>query len=206
MPLPTTSLNFSAIQTEFGGANPISLSEYYKGSLYVPTNQATSATDGTAIAISGGIRFGMFRGLTKSLSGGAVSAFGGNMTGSQFGGTVTTTASVTVIMWPDGTFTGGFTGNVGGVNSAAGDVWYNPVTAGIGNSHWVRATVTGSVLTSGTINVWTQLSVNQSWVLRTAASAFSFKSSTLVLDVSSSASGSPIVASGSFSLQADKES
>lgn len=33
MPLPTTGpLKFSDIQTEFGGTNPISMSEYYKDS------------------------------------------------------------------------------------------------------------------------------------------------------------------------------
>lgn len=31
MTTPTAPLSWSQIQTEFGGANPISLSEYYRG-------------------------------------------------------------------------------------------------------------------------------------------------------------------------------
>ena len=38
MALPSSGpLNLSGIQTEFGGSNPISLSEYYSGGIYVPT-------------------------------------------------------------------------------------------------------------------------------------------------------------------------
>lgn len=38
MALPTSGpISFSQIQAEFGGANPISLSEYYRGGSYVPS-------------------------------------------------------------------------------------------------------------------------------------------------------------------------
>ena len=57
----STSPSLSQIQTEFGGSNPISLSEYYRGGANVPSVQHTSATDGNAISTSGAIRFGMFR-------------------------------------------------------------------------------------------------------------------------------------------------
>jgi len=70
MTTPTTNLGMSHIQSEFGGANPAALSEYYRGggTGYVPSTQATSVTDGTAISTSGLIRMGMFRGLTKAIS------------------------------------------------------------------------------------------------------------------------------------------
>lgn len=63
MALPTTSLSFSALQTEFGGSNPISLSEYYRGGAYVPSG--TTSSYGT-IPTSGSISMGVFRGTQKS--------------------------------------------------------------------------------------------------------------------------------------------
>ena len=51
MALPTTtasSISLSQIQTEFGGSNPIALSEYKRGGTYVPSGTATG-TYGTAI-------------------------------------------------------------------------------------------------------------------------------------------------------------
>jgi hypothetical protein len=62
MTLPTTNLSFSGLQTEYGGSNPISMSEYYKGGSFVPSNQSSSY--GT-IPTSGAISLGVFRGTTK---------------------------------------------------------------------------------------------------------------------------------------------
>ena len=64
MALPTTSLSFSALQTEYGGSNPISLSEYYRGGANgnVPSGQTSGF--GT-IPTSGAINMGVFRGTTK---------------------------------------------------------------------------------------------------------------------------------------------
>jgi hypothetical protein len=62
MALPTTSLSFSALQTEYGGSNPISLSEYYLGGSNVPAGQTSGF--GT-IPTSGAISVGVFRGTTK---------------------------------------------------------------------------------------------------------------------------------------------
>jgi hypothetical protein len=64
MTLPTTNVSFSAIQTEFGGGNPISLSEYYRSGTYVRTN--TTMPNGT-IATSGTISVGTFRGATQGV-------------------------------------------------------------------------------------------------------------------------------------------
>jgi hypothetical protein len=81
MTLPTTSLSFSALQTEFGGSNPISLSEYYRGAGggYVPVG--TTSSYGT-IPTSGEISMGVFRGTTKVTGatltvGSASNTFGG---------------------------------------------------------------------------------------------------------------------------------
>jgi hypothetical protein len=52
MALPGSGpLSFSAIQTEFGGSNPIALSEYYRGGAYVGSGAPNVPTSG-AIALS----------------------------------------------------------------------------------------------------------------------------------------------------------
>jgi hypothetical protein len=56
------SLAFSEIQAEFGGSNPISLSEYYAGGAYVPAG--TSGTNG-AVPSSGPISVSNFYGTSN---------------------------------------------------------------------------------------------------------------------------------------------
>lgn len=51
------AITLTDIQTEFGGANPISLSEYYSGGTYVPSS--------VSVATSGAINMGTFRGKAK---------------------------------------------------------------------------------------------------------------------------------------------
>lgn len=55
------AIKFSEIQTEFGGSNPISLSEYYAGGSYVPSS--TSGTNG-AVPSSGTIAMSKFYGTS----------------------------------------------------------------------------------------------------------------------------------------------
>lgn len=67
MAIPSSgAVSFSTIQTEFGGSNPISLSEYYAGGSYVPAG--TSGTNG-AVPSSGAISVNKFYGTTKTVSG-----------------------------------------------------------------------------------------------------------------------------------------
>lgn len=48
MVLPTSGpLSLSQIQTEFGGANPIGMNEYYRGGAYVPSSQTSIPASGT---------------------------------------------------------------------------------------------------------------------------------------------------------------
>src|SRR5210317_1237929 len=58
MAVPSTNVGLSDIQTEFGGSNPISLSEYYSGGANVPAS--TPAPNGP-IPSSGQISIGQFR-------------------------------------------------------------------------------------------------------------------------------------------------
>lgn len=65
MTLPTSGpLTLADIQTEFGGSNPISLSEYYAGGAYVPAG--TTGTYG-AVPSSGVIGIRNFYGTSKIL-------------------------------------------------------------------------------------------------------------------------------------------
>lgn len=63
MTLPITQVSLSAIQTEFGGASPVSMGEYYRGGSYVPIEQ----TDGGygLIPTAGPIQVSKFRNQTK---------------------------------------------------------------------------------------------------------------------------------------------
>lgn len=61
MPLSSGQLSFSEIQGEFGGSNPISLSEYYKTGAYVPNISLTST-----IPTSSTISVGNFRSTSVS--------------------------------------------------------------------------------------------------------------------------------------------
>lgn len=69
MAVPTipSSISLANIQTEFGGANPISISEYYSGAAtgYVPSGKANST--GTVIPASGAISFANFSGAVSEL-------------------------------------------------------------------------------------------------------------------------------------------
>lgn len=60
MTLQTTGAISSAnVQTEFGGVNPVSMSEYYANGVYVPSG--TSGTNG-AVPLSGAISMSQFYG------------------------------------------------------------------------------------------------------------------------------------------------
>ena len=77
MAIPSTgSIAMSAIQTEFGGSNPISMSEYYAGGGNTPSG--TSGNNGT-IPSSGALDMGDFRGSANAVY---PSASGGTITNS----------------------------------------------------------------------------------------------------------------------------
>jgi len=59
------AITLSDIQTEFGGSNPVSLSEYYAGGSYVPSG--TSGTNG-AVPTSGEIAVSDFYGTQASIT------------------------------------------------------------------------------------------------------------------------------------------
>ena len=94
MALPSTGeLALTDIQTEFGGSNPIGLSEYYAGGLYVPSG---TTGDGGAIPTTGEITIGDFygsqSGITITVTEGSLvvsvhTGYGFNTTGALTDGT-----------------------------------------------------------------------------------------------------------------------
>ena len=117
-----SSISWSQIQTEFGGANPISLSEYYAGAGLVPGG--TAGQNG-AIASSGTISAFMFFGASAMIHSG-LWTFGYNDHG-QLGigtsGTVTNKSSPVRV----GTLTNWAQVAAGGTHTAAvktdGSLW-----------------------------------------------------------------------------------
>jgi hypothetical protein len=115
MPVPTTNTKLSGIQTEFGGSNPIAISEYYAGGANVP---ASAPAPNGPIPGSGQIAIGQFRGSENIFYTAAT------------GGTITTSGDYKIH-----TFTSGGTFDVTTVGNAAGGSTANYlIVAGGGNS------------------------------------------------------------------------
>jgi len=147
MTLPTSgALAFSNIQTEFGGANPIALSEYYAGGAYVPAG--TSGTNG-AVPASGAISVSKFYGTSQTvvnfndvtvyaivIGGPASASYKVDTNGSDYRGD----------------------GGVYTVNSQ----WVTP--AAQGGNYEVYASIVSGTLTSGTTGSWVATSGSPLWV------------------------------------------
>jgi len=149
MAIPSSgAISLSTIQTEFGGANPISLNEYYAGGAYVPAG--TSGTYG-AVPSSGTISIQNFYGTTAvsiTLGSYSIADFTGGLSIAQAGYQLTSAGVENEIV---GTSTS-FLGN-----------WCTP--SGQAVNYEVYVTVTGSPLTIGFINAWTALSTTRTWRL-----------------------------------------
>ena len=65
MTVPINDLNISHLQAEFGGTNPVSLSEYYAGGAYVSNPAPTSIYQTAPIPTNGTISLGCFKGVKK---------------------------------------------------------------------------------------------------------------------------------------------
>jgi len=147
MPLPSSGpLSLNDIQTEFGGTNPIALSEYYAGGAFVPAG--TSGTNGP-VPSSGTISIGNFYGTSKvviSVTNQFISTF-------NFG--VPATAEYRL----------NSNGQVeqilnGGVSTL--EQWCTPTSAA--GDYEARVTITIDTLDSGAaVNTWLALSTTRTW-------------------------------------------
>lgn len=96
--------------------------------------------------------------------------------------------------------TDGSVANIGSAPSAM-DNWYVPNVAGIGNVHWVRATVTAGTLSTGTAGSWLQLNSNRTWTR--AQTVIGSSSVTFTLELATDAAGANIVDTCSVTLLAE---
>lgn len=151
MALPTSGpLSLANIQTEFGGANPISLSEYYAGGGLVPAG--TAGTNG-AVPSSGTISIANFYGTTAATV---------NFTDTsvqQFIGSGTSFVQYQIRN----------TGYVWITDISTGDPfqyeqWVSPTSAA--SNYEVFATLSSGSLTTGTTGSWLSLGTDRNWTCR----------------------------------------
>lgn len=144
-------IKFSELQTEFGGSNPVSLSEYYAGGAYVPAG--TSGVNG-AVPTSGALALSKFYGTVKGpiftpdggTSAGSAVAIGN----SGFTNTNRTISSNIPVVW---TWTRTY-GTVGSVSVASGGTAAS-ITFNV-NSSLPQTTVWSvSATGNGTTRYWT---------------------------------------------------
>lgn len=159
MTLPSSGpLTLADIQTEFGGSNPISLSEYYAGGSYVPAG--TSGTYG-AVPSSGAISIRNFYGTSNILI---------SITNQTISGyTVTPDVSETAY-------------NLGGVAGQDGKVysyttydgyveleqWCTPTSQA--SNYEAYVTITSGYLDAGPTNTWVALNVSRQWFVSEGSS------------------------------------
>lgn len=189
MTLPTSGpLSLSDIQTEFGGTNPISLSEYYAGGANVPSG--TSGTNGP-VPTSGTISISDFYGTSAvayRLDPGTYldAAFSPNDAQVDFSvnsnGSVLATAGVS------------FPTTLTSYN------WITPTTGS--TTHYVRATLTSGTFTSGTTGTWLALTSNRSWRTAFTSNSPGSKVTIATFEIATDAAGTNVVVSASIRLEA----
>lgn len=165
MALPTTSLSFSALQTEFGGSNPISLGEYRRGGPYVPSG--TTSAYGTIPTSNSNINMGVFRGTQKttpvviSIANDYIATDTVYESDLDFN---TTTYGIR----SNGTIDASATSTLGGTTDGAtnGTNWITPTTSA--SLYEVRATkVSGDAFqpTGSALGTWLPCTSNRQWQL-----------------------------------------
>lgn len=219
MAIPTSQVKLSNLQSEFGGSNPISLHEYYAGAGLVTNPAPTSGNQSAIIPTGGVIRLSNFRGVAKVTNVSSATWSGGRAVGN-----VSQTApngsfySFDVSFAPNGNLyllissdsSSDFTTSVIGIGTVANQTsrWYTPTTASIGNNYWVRASlVSGSTPNDFSSNGSGSFGLNSWWQLN-SAKYFGYKvnaggssvNGTLKFEISSSSSGSPILATGQVQM------
>jgi hypothetical protein len=103
------------------------------------------------------------------------------------------TSSASLTFNPNGTIT--TTTSVLDASSLQPTAWYTPTTTSIGNSYWVRGT-TQSGVSTGTMGTWLALTSARTWSLSVGSGGAS--TSVVLFEISSSATGTPVVASGNI--------
>lgn len=188
MPLPSSGpLSLSDIQTEFGGVNPISLSEYYAGGGLVPPG--TTGTFG-AVPSSGTISIQNFYGTSNVVY---------RLDDANY-------FDVGVLnLLPAGVF---FRVNSNGTIEAStfgsGVVdsynWLTPTTGS--TTYFVRATLLSGSFSTGNTGVWEALTLDRVWSVELPENATAFKAANATFAIATDSGGTNIVVSASIALQA----
>lgn len=193
MTVPTTNVGLSHIQTEFGGANPISLSEYYAGGTYVPTGQKNSSN--VSVPTSGTISIGNFTGATKvTLAASLPASF------SMFDFAISPTNALTsLLVNNDGTYetyVGGFLQDSGTWKTGSGTV----------GDYQVRLTKTsGNNPTGSALATWITLSSSAAWYINETRDGYYSNAFTGTLEIRMTASPNTVLDSASVTMQAEVE-
>jgi len=153
MPLPSSGpLSLANIQTEFGGSNPISLSEYYAGGGLVPAG--TSGTNGP-VPSSGTISISNFYGTSNTVVDFSDRfVFGGGFGSSNAGYQIIGTSGGGLLAGNDYEFTN-FSFPYGP------NQWITPTSQAA--NYEVFTTLSGGPLATGTANAWIAVSTNPAW-------------------------------------------
>jgi len=163
MPLPSSGpLSLANIQTEFGGSNPISLSEYYAGGGLVPAG--TTGTYG-AVPSSGTISIRNFYGTSN-----VVISISNDSVGYASGGLSSATAGYRL------TSGGQIEHNQQNSYSNVGQ-WITPTSQA--SNYEVFATLDSGALASGATGVWESLASSREWICFAAQNNYEFAIITL---------------------------
>lgn len=167
MTTPISPLKLSDVQTEFGGSNPISLSEYYKGGGHVPSS-VVSGGYGTP-PTTGTFAMGTLRNLQNvTVDSSGYGIYSQGAVGGTSSGTINLTGSGTVTHSGSGSVTAGQYGGPA--------AWVTPATSGnaalfdiIVDS--ITTVVGGGSATGPSVGSWTSMSGGVSFSMSNSGNA-----------------------------------
>lgn len=127
------AISLSQVQGEFGGSNPISMSEYYRNGSYVPSTITTTSTTGWYGQMSP-----LWTWYVASGTSTYTAYWNGTYIGSGSGGSITV---------------GGYTYNVGSIWNTISDKYGTTTYYQIRRTGSTSTTVNSGIPTSGTISM-----------------------------------------------------
>ena len=174
MALPTVNISMSAIQTEFGGSNPIALSEYYG----VNANVASSGT----------IRMAQFLGISNFAA-----SLPSAIDPSDFA-ISPTDATARLRVYANGTWQATASGGNGTWKTGGGS----------GSDYDIRYTKTsGTTPTGSSVNTWLNLASTADWILTESTNGNSTKTCSGTLEIRLAASPFTVLDSCTLTMTAD---
>lgn len=131
-----------------------------------------------------------------------VSQFGGHLNAYRSG---VSAAVVTLNLRADGTFDASALADTFS-DGSSGDLWYSPQRAGVGSSYWVRATPSGDGPSGGApTGSWINVTADLAWVYSSGTGGpISTRIGDLLIEVAASAGG-PVLASGTYNFDVERE-